>query len=538
MSGDKTADEVLKQQNEITAETLKQQNKSVKQLREDLENMKGIPASKESIAFSVLCLIPGFKKAAENIKGSKNIVAGMFGIVPVANQFVGAVSGAGKAITQAVQIGGTINSATKAASNAFSYLKLASAAVDFIRIPAIYIGAAITGQKVPFTWKKNASFVYSAALLGLAITAIVFPPAAPVIGLVVALGALGQSVLTLANLYDKRNQLEDKRKRLEGNDSEISNKESKVKALNEELKKLERELTEAAEKGNQKLVVAKTLELENKKKILKVQEQELQVLRNSPHQGEISKKKSEIDTLITHLETLESELNKAVENNDEETIEKKKRDIKSQREVIELKFDALQSLENDLVRCKQKLEKVNPTAAMDKTVGLAFATLGVIGAVVSLLVPPVGIGILAATASLAVTYTVARIAFPLMKALVGKIVDAVTKKSNVEPEHKEDNELDIGVKATNSDGLDVDPEQSKSDELTAPYAQSIKTIFDNPKIKKEADRLEQEVDLPPIHETPVGLSETLIKTTEQKPTITPVTEEPSLNVLEKESPHI
>ncbi|WP_115707586.1 hypothetical protein [Legionella sainthelensi] len=296
----------------------------------------------------------GFEKKLASMKGvasQKSIALSILKLIPFFNKFIASASGAGNAITRMIEIQGLVNNATQTAASAFQYIKLGTAVIDFFRIPAIYVGALIAKQEVPFTFSRNAKLLYSSVILGLAITAVAFPPAAPIIALVAGVAALGQSVVTLANLYYKRLETQDK------------------------LAQVEKDITE---------------------------------------------KTNEINSLISRLRQLEKAAKVGKDNNLDL--------LKSQitKEITE-QLNQLQGLYDTREYCKQKLEKLGTAAALDKTVGVGFAALALVGIVTSLIIPPVGIGILAATASLGVAYFVARVTVPLMKLLVDKIINAVAK---------------------------------------------------------------------------------------------------------------
>ncbi|VEB32440.1 coiled-coil protein [Legionella sainthelensi] len=324
--------------NKTEIETMEQPqlNEDAVRFEKKLASMKGV-ASQKSIALSILKLIPFF------------------------NKFIASASGAGNAITRMIEIQGLVNNATQTAASAFQYIKLGTAVIDFFRIPAIYVGALIAKQEVPFTFSRNAKLLYSSVILGLAITAVAFPPAAPIIALVAGVAALGQSVVTLANLYYKRLETQDK------------------------LAQVEKDITE---------------------------------------------KTNEINSSISRLRQLEKAAKVGKDNN-----------LDLLKSKITEQLNELQGLYDTREYCKQKLEKLGTAAALDKTVGVGFAALALVGIVTSLIIPPVGIGILAATASLGVAYFVARVTVPLMKLLVDKIINAVAKTPAPDNEQQNVQEL-------------------------------------------------------------------------------------------------
>ncbi|AUH71463.1 hypothetical protein [Legionella sainthelensi] len=306
----------------------------------------------------------GFEKKLASMKGvasQKSIALSILKLIPFFNKFIASASGAGNAITRMIEIQGLVNNATQTAASAFQYIKLGTAVIDFFRIPAIYVGALIAKQEVPFTFSRNAKLLYSSVILGLAITAVAFPPAAPIIALVAGVAALGQSVVTLANLYYKRLETQDK------------------------LAQVEKDITE---------------------------------------------KTNEINSSISRLRQLEKAAKVGKDNN-----------LDLLKSKITEQLNELQGLYDTREYCKQKLEKLGTAAALDKTVGVGFAALALVGIVTSLIIPPVGIGILAATASLGVAYFVARVTVPLMKLLVDKIINAVAKTPAPDNEQQNVQEL-------------------------------------------------------------------------------------------------
>ncbi|CAM3031096.1 coiled-coil protein [Legionella steigerwaltii] len=317
---------------------------SVEHLRKKLNSMKGIKAPKKSIALSILRMLP------------------------FASGLIDSLAGAGGAINRLVEIEGVVNEATAAASEGFQIIKVLTGISDFIVIPIIYFGAYITNQKVPFTLSRNARFLYAAVILGLTITALAFPPSAPIIALVSSIAALGLSIITLAKLYYKRYEIEDQ--------------------------------------------------------LAEIKEQ-------------INVGKNRLNALIDYLEKLEANAKKAKEEGKIEEYNSLEAEIEGERRNIKEQLNSLQELHNNQVHCEQKLEKLGATAVLDKSAGIAFASLILIGAVASLIVPPVGVGIIAVTAALAVAYTVGRLIYPLLKFLANKIVNYVTRKSESDTEEGE-----------------------------------------------------------------------------------------------------
>ncbi|KTD00613.1 hypothetical protein OQJ19_06585 [Fluoribacter gormanii] len=362
---------------------------SIIHLRKKLKSMKGTKVSKKSIVQSILKTLPFF------------------------NKFIESAEGAGSTITSMVQIQGHLTHASDVAGNAFLIIRVVNAAIDFIRIPCIYIAAYIANQESPITLSRNARFLYSAVLLGLTITALAFPPSAPIIALVLSIAALGLSVVTLAKLYYKRYEVKDQLAQIE---------------------------------------------------------------------KDIDIKKNRITHLIDSLEQLESEAKKAKLEGQRENIKYLEEKIKTERHEIKEQLNELQKLYDTQEIGKEKLAKLGTIATLDKTAGVAFTSLALIGAIVSLAFPPAGLPILAAAASLAAIYVVGRVTYPLFKFLAGKIVNIITRKTGPAK-----NDEDKGAK---DDLTDKDFETS-----------SMKVKYDMAIIKKDAKRLEQLVADFPIIDT-------------------------------------
>ncbi|WP_454781431.1 hypothetical protein [Legionella sp. WA2022007384] len=364
---------------------------SITHLRKRLKLMKGTTASKKSITQSILKTLPFF------------------------NRFIESAEVAGSAITSMVQIKGHLTHASDVAGSAFLIIRFVNAAIDFIRIPGIYIAAYIANQESPITLSRNARFLYSAVLLGLTITAVAFPPSAPIIALVISIATLGLSVVTLAKLYYKRYEVKDKLAQLE---------------------------------------------------------------------KDIDIKKNQLAHLIDNLEQLEAEAKKMKVAGQRDNIKLLEDNIKTGRQEIKKQLNELQKLYDDQELGKQKLAKLGTIATWDKSAGVAFASLALIGAIVSLVFPPAGFPILAAAASLAVVYVVGRVTYPLFKFLAGKIANLITRK----PESAKKESEEKGV-----EDVLIETEFETS---------SMKVKHDMDKIKKDAKRLEQIVADFPIIETP------------------------------------
>lgn len=127
-----------------------------------------------------------------------------------------------KAFMQIPVIGA--NEGAVALSAGFGVLGGALLAINFVRIPMLYLSAFISGEKIPFTLKNNVKFAFAGIALALFIVAVAFPPSAPFIGAIGAGFGFVSSVFGLAKVSIKgivlRVQLNKLGKELEGLEQE------------------------------------------------------------------------------------------------------------------------------------------------------------------------------------------------------------------------------------------------------------------------------------------------------------------------------
>ncbi|WP_147279864.1 hypothetical protein [Legionella worsleiensis] len=89
-------------------------------------------------------------------------------------------------------------------AHGFHQAALVMSALDFVRIPFIYLAAFILNEKIPFKLSNNARWMYSGFLLSLTIIALVIPVTAPVIAFVGAgTGFLFGGFLLIRTLYTR-----------------------------------------------------------------------------------------------------------------------------------------------------------------------------------------------------------------------------------------------------------------------------------------------------------------------------------------------
>ncbi|KTC91589.1 hypothetical protein [Fluoribacter dumoffii] len=202
----------------------------------------------------------------------------------------------------------------------------------------------------------------------------------------------------------------------------------------------------------------------------------------------INAKKTRLNVLIDELEQLEKKAKRAKENENQEEYLSLESQIANARKKINEEMSGLQELYNDQELCKEKLESLSTAAILDKSVGTAFATLALIGVIVSFIAPPVGIGILAAAASLAVAYTVGRLSYPLFKMLANKITNPSPKPQPGKEEREEDGDQDALIETE----IETSAKKVKKDmsEIKKVANQLLETVEDYPVIP-QANKTEQ-----------------------------------------------
>ncbi|QRN02653.1 hypothetical protein GH742_01490 [Legionella sp. MW5194] len=169
---------------------------------------------------------PGFIKDLLKAK-----IPGLTGLL----QGVGRTGGT---ISSLIAATGHVSQPLQAAGSGFHIAGAALAAVDFVRIPLVSLAAFIAGEK-PITLSKTGRWLYSATGLGLALTAILVPVAAPYIGVAAAGIALGVSVITLGNMIYQRQKL---KKSLKQTETSIEAGMTELKDIASEAERLENEL--------------------------------------------------------------------------------------------------------------------------------------------------------------------------------------------------------------------------------------------------------------------------------------------------------
>lgn len=204
---------------ELTPESLRQKAaKRARELHERLNNrtFEGHPPADPSFVIDLL----------------KAKIPGLTGLLQGAGRTGGTIS-------SLIAATGHVSQPLQAAGSGFHIAGAALSVVDFVRIPAVYLAAFIVGEKVPITLSKTARWLYSGVGVGLALTAILLPVAAPYIGIAGAGMALGVSVISLGNMIYRRYNL---KKSLKSTKLAIESGVTELKDLASQASELENEL--------------------------------------------------------------------------------------------------------------------------------------------------------------------------------------------------------------------------------------------------------------------------------------------------------
>ena len=320
-------------------------------------------------------------------------IMGFIKKIPMLTGFLRSVDHAGNSISNIAKIHGDVSDSLKTAIAGFQFTGLTLTIIDFLRIPAIYLSFLIVGEKPPITLSKNARWVYSAVLLGLAITALALPAVAVPIALTMASLGLGLSLFTMAKTLYQRYQV---RKELKAIKAEIATTMDELEQLRLETKGLEEKIN-ISTANSHRLQMLPELDDERTKEL-----------------------SGELDNLKLLPEKLKLVNERFVEKYDANKI-------------------PLQILHDRKHKCELTLEKKGTAAIMDKSIAVALSSIALIGLVLSLFFPPVGLSILAASALCGALYFIARVTFPIIK---GWIVGSPTKKSEANVKDISDAKLD------------------------------------------------------------------------------------------------
>ncbi|WP_419419614.1 hypothetical protein ACNVED_14100 [Legionella sp. D16C41] len=131
----------------------------------------------------------------------------LFKLIPGLSEIFDRINDAGENFSALMQLKENFAAGANVAQASFHGLGLGLAILDFIRIPAIFLAAALLGQKVPVTLSKTGQWAYAGAMVALAALMIALPGAIPIITVITAGFILGNAVFTLGRLLYQRHQL-------------------------------------------------------------------------------------------------------------------------------------------------------------------------------------------------------------------------------------------------------------------------------------------------------------------------------------------
>lgn len=327
--------------------------------------------------------------------------------IPLLAGFLQSIKGTASSITNLlINVQDNASKSLQGASSGFQYAALGLATVNFFRIPMIFLFAAIAGEKPPFTLSTAGEWIYSAALLGLTLAAILAPAVAPALGLAAAGLVFIASIVSLVNMIYQRHQL--KKSLLQVNE-DIKNTEDILEYTRKEAQELESALANL-DKGD----------------------------------SNYKQKATEICRKIDELAL---------------SYKKTKND--------------LQSLHNKKFLDEKTLKGMGGVAFMDKGVGIALASLAIAGLVLSLFFPPVGLGILVASAGLGTLYLVSRISYSFLAPKIGPLLKKVGDWFANKFSNKTDNEPSPDLDKTLNSQTHLLAEEQQSISATTKHEVSL-----------------------------------------------------------------
>jgi hypothetical protein len=290
--------------------------------------------------------------------------------IPAFSGLVAKVAGTNQAFIRLAQLHQHLSEVSKTANSVSMVTSITMSVVDFTRIPLLFFAAYLVNEKLPFTLSHKAEWLYSAFLLGLTITALAAPITAPPIAFVFVSLGLGVSLVTLVKSLYQRHNLHAK--------LDTINKEFDVlRAIIDEAEKLQNRLSDL---------------LNN------VSQDELQNTLND-----------DLKNTLKKLDALDLQFNK---------------------KLGELGDQGLQDLHNIKYEYEEKLKQHDLRAVGFKLIGVVLSGLAVIGLVLCLFAPPVGLAILAASSLTGLVFMVGQLTFPFLKSFMTSKRDSNGKAAN------------------------------------------------------------------------------------------------------------
>jgi len=184
--------------------------------------------------------------------------------------------------------------------------------------------------------------------------------------------------------------------------------------------------------------------------------------------GAIEAKTQQLDKLQQEMVGIEKDIELTT---DSQRLEALKGSYSEKSDAFVREYEAqkndLQTLYDKKLKCEKKLKNKGFMGLADKGITVALSSLGLIGLTLSLFFPPVGLAILATSATLAGLYLIARVGFPVVAKWIAerrhKKMEAAV--SSDEPKPKEHS--DVSLKSEDRAELSKPKIQSESATPTA-----------------------------------------------------------------------
>lgn len=217
--------------------------------------------------------------------------------VPFLKKFLREVDEAGDALTRLGEHTDSIHSSsiTDSISQGFHFGSVAIAALDFVRIPLIYLYAYLTRQKVPLTLNNNAKWLYATVLLGLTIAALVVPGLAPILAVATAGVMFAGSAFMFGKMIKKLYDLNQQSKKL---DSMLLRETIKMDRIQQEAGDLELLLAQAKQPEHVNIIYEKIAGLKHR---YTVQKQIIEDLRHTARECNKERDDLHLDAVIRRV---------------------------------------------------------------------------------------------------------------------------------------------------------------------------------------------------------------------------------------------
>ena len=284
-------------------------------------------------------------------------LVGLMETLPFFSGLLSSMTASGSSLASLATMAGKVGPVAKSAKG-LQGVGIALDILNFVRIPATYLAAAIFNKKgekaLPITLSNNAKWLYSGVLLTATVVALVLPVTAPFLAIGAASLAVGVSLATIGKVLLSRH-----------------NHKTAIKALDKHIG------SEAAKLDD------------------------------------IKAKAAELETSLKDAITAPAP--------DEELIKKHMEDITSLHGKYEHSTERLQRMHDRKHVHQARLDANSKTRILDKSVGVLIGGAILAGIVTSLFFPPIGLAVILAASSAAVVYAVGRLVTPILGKLGGLI---------------------------------------------------------------------------------------------------------------------